>query len=160
MPRWGVGPILYRPEFNMTLGIPQTRDVCSNLSGNRSPLLQGHWPKCGIQWQHSPRPYHSLRWHHLLLTSGCSLLPSSFQFCLSSLYLHSSVSLFFPPFLYTYLPPFMSSVIYECLGLSQEWCETCYCYAKLVHYFPWQRSSWAWFAHWSLPCTRLIVFSG
>jgi len=66
--------------------------TCLNFGGNRSLLLQIHRPRCGSQCQYRPRPHHGPSWHHWLLTSGCSSLPYSLQFCLSSLCSHPFVS--------------------------------------------------------------------
>lgn len=59
---------------------------------NRPLLLQDHKPKHDPQWQHRPGPHHGPRWHLQLLTSACSSLSLSLQFCLFSLCPHPSVS--------------------------------------------------------------------
>ena len=67
---------------------------------------------------------HGPRWHHRLLASCCSSLPSSLQLCLFSLCPRPSVSLSLP-FLLHLLAPFNGSQSPECLELSQQWSQEC-----------------------------------
>jgi hypothetical protein len=70
-------------------------------------------PCYGSRWQQGSGPHH-----------GCSSLPSSLQFCLSSLCPHLSVSLSLP-FSTTYLPSLVQPRAYECPESSQEWPQKC-----------------------------------
>lgn len=89
MPRKGVEPALPSAQSSK---VSQTKDICLAFPVNRPALPQGH----RRQWQYRPEPHHSLRCHCLRFTSRCSSLPSSHQFCLSSLCAHPSVSPFLP----------------------------------------------------------------
>ena len=81
-------------DINMFPG-GNTWNVCLAFGGSRPLLLQGYRLRCVPHWQHWPGLHHRLRWHHWLLTSGCSSLPSSLNFCLSSLCPHPSACLSF-----------------------------------------------------------------
>lgn len=69
-------------DINISLG------SSLGFHGNRHLLLQGHRPRSGLQcWHRLRTPMaigHGPRWHHWLLTSGSSSLPSSVHFCLWS----------------------------------------------------------------------------
>jgi hypothetical protein len=59
-----------------------------------TPLLQSYRPRLGVQLRSRLGRAQGLTWRHFgLLTSSCSSLPSSLQFCLSSLFTHISTFL-------------------------------------------------------------------
>ena len=83
-------------------------------------------PRHSSWWQYRPGPSHGLRWQHWLLTSSCSLPPSSLQFCLSSPRSHPSAS--------PSLPSLHHLLAYRggawgsgCLGSSWEWSQESSC---------------------------------
>jgi hypothetical protein len=104
---------------------------------SRGLLLQGHGTGHGSQWQQRPGPHHGLRWHHWLLTSSPSSLPSSLHFCLSSLCPHPSVSLSLP-FLHHLLLLGVSGVSRGLLRSGLRNAVSCLCSMA-----PGQESSWA-----------------
>ena len=73
MPRLGVGAILHSHQTStFPRAATQTRDIYRAFGGNKHLLLQGQRPICGPWCQHRPGPHHDPKWHHWLLTSGCS----------------------------------------------------------------------------------------
>ena len=94
-PLWASSPTMPRQEvpapFSLQIstwpqGSTQTRNISMTFDGNKPPLRQGH------------RSHHSLGWHQRPLLQGCSSIPLSLQFCLSSLCTHLSASLSLPSF--------------------------------------------------------------
>lgn len=131
MPRAGVGPVLPSP--------PQSSAI--NMSAVATQLEMSAWPlivtdPCSCRAMDpdvapsiSPRPgpHHGARWLYQL-TSGCSSLPLSPQFFLSSLGPHPSLSL---PFHHHLLAPLLvpgSRVSGVMSGMISE------CFTSLVHY--------------------------
>lgn len=122
MPRQGVGTILPSPQTSTCPWVAaQTTDV---FGGNRLLLLHGHGFRCGPRWQYRPEPHHGLWWHHWLLRSSCSSLPSSLELCLSSLSPHLFLFLFC--FFTTYLLHIVIPRVSWYLESSQE-CYACPC---------------------------------
>ena len=111
--------VLNSPQMStFSWSAAQTRDFHLELGSNRPILLQGHGSRHGPWCQHRPGTHYGAKWHHQLLTSGCSSLPSSFQFQLSSLP-HSSFCLYIP-FPTTYLFLLVVTQLSECLRLSMS----------------------------------------
>lgn len=70
--------------INIVQASSQTSDIYLAFGGNIPLLLQGH------------RPRHSPNWFHVVLTSGCFLLPLSLWSCHSASCPHPSVSNLLP----------------------------------------------------------------
>lgn len=100
-------------------------------------LLQGHKHRCGPRWQHRLRPYRGPRCYHWLLTS----LPSSLQFCLSSLCPYPSVPFHFA---IIYLILFVVPGVSEHLRSSPEWSQECYDLLLCPSLWCWAGTSQAW----------------
>lgn len=93
MPRQGMGPSLHSHQTSTRLqAAAQARDYAWHLVVTDPCCCRDM-----DSWrQHRPGPYYGLRWHHWVLTSGCSSLSLSLQFCLSSLCTYPSASLALP----------------------------------------------------------------
>lgn len=76
----------------------QTRQICLAFGGNRFPLLQAHRADMVLSDSTGQDLTMALDVITELVTSGCSSLPSSHQFCLSSLCPQPSASLSLPFF--------------------------------------------------------------
>ena len=87
----------------------QNRGICLTFFGSQNPAAAGLWTTYEPWGQHWAGPHHGFRWYPGLPTSGCSSLPSSLQFPLSSLCPHPSVS-----------PP-LPSLLYSLALLSATW---------------------------------------